>query len=104
MMEREPLDKNNDVFIAASGTCGSIKLWQVFEDKRGFDTKMVGNFLLPYCKQRWAVACKLIWVNNKDLKKGFDYNLIVGDRKGHTHVFHGDHSTITSVMVSDKFI
>ena len=103
-MEGEPLDKNNGVFIAASGTCGSIKLWQVLEDKRGFDTKEIGSFLLPYCKQRWAIACKLIWANNKDSRKEHDYNLIVGDRKGHIHVFHDDHSTTTSATVGAKFI
>ena len=100
VLENTLTECNDEIFVAACENGGTIRLWRVTANENDIDIDEIGSFLLPYCKQRWAVACKLISFNNKDSINGLALILIVGDRNGSIHVFHADKSAISAVYES----
>ena len=100
VLENAQTQFNDEIFFAACENGGTIRLWRVNADENDSDIGEMGSFLLPYCKQRWAVACKLIWFSNKDSINGLALILIVGDRNGSIHVFHADNSALPKVYES----
>ena len=113
VLENDPVKGNDEVFLAACGTNGVVKLFRVILEKASFDVHEMGSFLLPYCRQRWAVDSKLVWIKNgplnearnscsKDLENELAYSLIVGDRKGSIHVFHGGYKGNASPKVDNN--
>lgn len=86
----------NETFVAACGPNGIISFWKLQEEEGTLQFKEKTLFELPYCRQRWAVTCKLINISSAS-SQGVSYadlqssgcrrSFIVGDRRGSIHVF-----------------
>ena len=103
-MEIEALENSDDTFLAACGTNGLMILWKLIISENDIDAEEVGSFLLPYCKQRWAVACKLIRLSTDESNRSLAYGFIVGDRRGSIHVFHSHHNQNASNEVRASYL
>lgn len=102
ILETESPNDGRTSFIAVCGNGGIIKLLRMENNKAGFDLKIKGCFVLPYCKRRWAAACKLVPLSVQDSTEP-TYSLIVGDRRGSIHVFRFVDSEKKQVEVSAFF-
>lgn len=88
--EAEVVGKCPTRFVVACGPNGIVVLWKLVVNEKSIDLKQYGYFALPYCKQRWPVACKLIQLSDGTSNGGMTYSLILGDRRGSIHVFSVD--------------
>ena len=87
---------DNETFVAACGPNGIISLWKLHQAEGTLQFKEKTSFELAYCRQRWAVTCKILNISSASSQEESDVDtpsfackrsLIVGDRRGSIHVF-----------------
>ena len=87
---------DNETFVAACGPNGIISLWNLQKDEGTLQFTEKKLFELAYCRQRWAVACKILNISSASSQEesyadmassGYKRSFIVGDRRGSIHVF-----------------